>query len=78
MREVKVGTLHETVLQRMEANAVPQMDEVKPYRPEALADHPDTTKFYRAPLKIALGAAHWYIEGDIEAWGQHDGAVGFL
>ena len=46
LREVKVGTLHETVLERLEADAVPQMEEVKPYRPEALADHPDTKHYY--------------------------------
>lgn len=46
IREVKIGTLHPTVLRRMEAEVVPQMDDVKPYRPEALADHPDTKKFY--------------------------------
>jgi hypothetical protein len=40
-REVKVGTLHETVLQRIRTGAVPQMGEVKRYRPDALADHPD-------------------------------------
>lgn len=47
-REVKVGTLHETVLQRMRADAVPQMEEVKPYRPKALIDHPATKKYYSA------------------------------
>ena len=46
LREVKVGTLHETVLERLKADAVPHMEEVKPYRPEALADHPDTKRYY--------------------------------
>ena len=46
LRDVKVGTLHETVLERLEAEMVPQMDDVKPYRPEALAAHPDTKEFY--------------------------------
>lgn len=45
-RDVKVGTLHETVIERLEADMVPQMDEMKPYRPDALADHPETKKFY--------------------------------
>lgn len=45
-REVKVGILHETVLERMKAEVVPQMDEMKPYRPESLSDHPDTRKHY--------------------------------
>jgi uncharacterized protein (DUF2235 family) len=47
-REVKVGTLHETVLQRMKADAVPQMDKVKQYRPDALAGHPDAVKHYES------------------------------
>ena len=51
-REVKVGTLHETVLQRMKADAVPQMDNVKPYRPPALANHPDAEKFYETVKAI--------------------------
>lgn len=52
IREVKVGTLHETVLQRMKADAVPQMDNVKLYRPHALANHPDAEKFYNTTEAI--------------------------
>ena len=38
--------LHPTVLERLSASAVPQMGEVKPYRPEALRGHAEAKKYY--------------------------------
>ena len=38
--------LHPTVLERLAAPHVPQMGEVKPYRPESLRAHRDGAKFY--------------------------------
>lgn len=40
------GELHPSVLTRLAAPAVPQMGEVKPYRPEKLQAHPKTKQFY--------------------------------
>lgn len=40
------GTLHATVLTRLAAAAVPQMGEVKPYRPEKLRTHPKAAAFF--------------------------------
>lgn len=38
--------LHPTVLQRLEADVVSQLGEIKPYRPTQLKDHPQAKKFY--------------------------------
>jgi uncharacterized protein (DUF2235 family) len=46
MRAVGNFSLHPTVIERLSADAVPQMEEVKPYRPGALADHPEAVQFY--------------------------------
>lgn len=46
-RKVNNFPLHSTVLERMKAGAVPQMGEVKPYRPQTLAQHPQAEKFYK-------------------------------
>ena len=39
--------LHPSVLVRLAAPAVPQLGEVKPYRPPQLANHPAAKKYYR-------------------------------
>jgi hypothetical protein len=38
--------LHPSVLERLAAAAVPQMGEVKPYRPEALTNHDKAKRYY--------------------------------
>ena len=38
--------LHHSVIERLKAEAVPQMSEVKPYRPPNLCSHPVTRHFY--------------------------------
>lgn len=38
--------LHPTVLERMEAGPVPQMGDVKAYRPDTLAQHPQAKSYY--------------------------------
>jgi hypothetical protein len=45
-RKVNNFPLHPTVLERMKAGPVPQMDDVKAYRPETLAQHPQAKKYY--------------------------------
>jgi uncharacterized protein (DUF2235 family) len=40
------ATLHPSVLERLAAPHVPQMGEVKPYRPESLRRHEQTSRFY--------------------------------
>lgn len=39
--------LHQSVLKRLSADAVPQTGEVKPYRPEQLAGHKQAAKFFK-------------------------------
>jgi len=39
--------LHPSVIERLQADTVPQVDEVKPYRPAQLKDHPQAKKFYQ-------------------------------
>ncbi|MBP1851137.1 DUF2235 domain-containing protein [Rhizobium halophytocola] len=46
------ATLHPTVLARMQAEAVPQMGEVKAYRPASLAQHPEARIFYEDATEI--------------------------
>lgn len=52
------ATLHPTVLERLAAPHVPQMGEVRPYRPESLAGHIAAKRFY---------AANSPIDGTVEA-----------
>ena len=40
------ATLHPTVLERLAAPRVPQMGEVRPYRPESLSGHVAAKDFY--------------------------------
>lgn len=40
--------LHPSVIERLKANAVPQMGKVTPYRPSHLAEHNEAKAFYRA------------------------------
>lgn len=48
VRTIKDGAvLHPSVIARFEAAAVPQMGEVKAYRPSNLQTHPQVTGFYR-------------------------------
>ena len=42
----KIFTLHKSVFERLGAEKVQQLDEVKPYRPAQLKDHPDAKDFY--------------------------------
>ena len=46
-RTVNSFSLHPTVLERMKAGPVPQMGEVKAYRPETLAQHLQIKEFYK-------------------------------
>lgn len=46
-RKVNSFPLHPTVLERMKAETIPQMGEVKPYRPQTLAKHPQAEKYYK-------------------------------
>ena len=39
--------LHPTVLERLKEESVPQLGEVKPYRPEQLKDHPQSAKYFK-------------------------------
>lgn len=44
------GQLHPSVLSRLSADVVPQMDQIKPYRPEKLRTHQKASQFYpRSP-----------------------------
>jgi hypothetical protein len=43
--------LHPSVMKRLSATAVPQMGEVKRYRPPNLRSHPRTCHFYDAGLQ---------------------------
>ncbi|RED12339.1 T6SS phospholipase effector Tle1-like catalytic domain-containing protein [Parasphingopyxis lamellibrachiae] len=46
-REVEsLFRFHSSVVERLEASAVPQSGEMKPYRPTQLAKHPQAEKFY--------------------------------
>lgn len=40
--------LHPSVITRLDAEKVPQVDEVKPYRPEQLSKHPKTAEYYKS------------------------------
>ena len=42
----KVFKLHPSVLERLEAEAVSHVGELKPYRPEQLKEHPEAEKYY--------------------------------
>ncbi len=46
-RRVETGTLHPSVITRLEADAVPQMDKVAPYRPRQLEGHALTRRIDR-------------------------------
>ena len=39
--------LHPSVLERLKAQAVSHVGEMKPYRPEQIKDHPQANKFYK-------------------------------
>lgn len=45
--------LHPTVLERLAAQHVPQMGEVKPYRPESLREHVSATQYFAPDNGIA-------------------------
>jgi hypothetical protein len=46
LREINDFKLHPTVIERLKADAVPQMGVVKGYRPENLANHPQAKTFF--------------------------------
>jgi uncharacterized protein (DUF2235 family) len=46
-REINDAPLHPTVIERLKADAVPQLGEVKTYRPDNLAKHSKAQEFYK-------------------------------
>lgn len=46
LREINEAPLHPTVIERLKADAVPQLGEVKKYRPENLAKHSKAKTFF--------------------------------
>jgi hypothetical protein len=53
----KDAPLHPSVVERLEAAAVLQFDEMKPYRPECLSEHQIAGKYYRAQSPSGSSAA---------------------
>lgn len=48
----EAAVLHASVIERLRADAVPQMGETKPYRPDNLRSHPDAHVYFRTEADI--------------------------
>jgi hypothetical protein len=49
--------LHPSVLERLEAEAVSHLGEMKPYRPDQLKDHLEAREFYEENQAAASGSS---------------------